>query len=151
MFGLELWLNRCVCRHLSPDIYAIWKFIFPVGGSFIFMQQARRVCGIVRTKQMLIWNPLTFFFSSGWGRYFQRSSSAQSSICFPLSRFDLHFQPWNYKRLTGPFSTPPSREIWNMIFLNLWQIFATIFKLWAASRLIAKRCCFSGLGKYFLP
>lgn len=83
---------------------------------------------IVRTKQMLIWNPLTFYFSSGSGTHFQRSSSSRRSICFALSRFDLHLQPWNYKHHMGPYSTPSSREIWNMIFLNLSQIFAWIFK-----------------------
>lgn len=103
----------------------------------------------VRTKQMLIWNPLTFYFSSGSDTYFQSSSSTQSSICFALSRFDLHLQPWNYKHHMGPYSTPSSRQIWNMIFLNLSQIFAWILS-GVVKRLIAHSCCFSGVGNYFL-
>lgn len=112
-------------RHLyDMKVYIPCEYIFHIYAAG--QEGVGQLSRIVRTKQTLIWKPLAFFFSSGWERYFQHSSSTQSSICFLLSRFDLHFQPWNYKQHTGPFSTPSSREIWNMIFLNLWQIFASI-------------------------
>lgn len=81
------------------NLYPLW-----VNQSYLFswLSSAKRLEKYLDNETMLIWNLLTFCFGSGWGRYFQRLTSAENSICFLLRRPAFHFHVWNHNYHAGP-------------------------------------------------